>query len=362
MKTALYDLHKELGATFTNFMGYEMPVKYKGIQEEHLNVRHNVGIFDVSHMGNLFVKGDENKVSNFITGNAGKLKRGMGEYTMLLDEYGYIIDDEVYFKVGEDEYLFIPNSGMHGSIYNWMRINDGLELNDMSDEYSILAIQGPKSDSAVMEIINKDISSMKFFEIMELSREDFKVDNDIVRAYISRSGYTGEKGYEMYIYPAEQAITLFKAFLERGEKYGIMPVGLGARDSLRLEKGFMLAGNEFKGGRTPFEVNLDFFINWEHEFIGKEALKKKKDSIEEKIASLEAVDRGIPRHGDEVYMDGKKIGVISSGGYSPCLKKGIALAFIKNKYIKEGEVVEIVGQRRIKAKIVKCPFVKKGEC
>ncbi|MCD6512829.1 MAG: glycine cleavage system aminomethyltransferase GcvT [Thermoplasmata archaeon] len=362
MKTALYDLHKELGATFTNFMGYEMPVKYRGIQEEHLNVRHNIGIFDVSHMGNLFVRGDAEKISYFITGNASKINEGMGEYTMLLDEYGYIIDDEVYFKVGKDEYLFIPNSGMHGSIYNWMRINDGLELKDMSDEYSILAIQGPKVDMAVMEVLEKDVLPEKFFEIRNIPEGKFKIKTDISKAFISRSGYTGEKGYEMYIYPAEAAVEIFRAFLEKGEKYGIMPVGLGARDSLRLEKAFMLAGNEFRGGRTPFEVNLDFFIDWEHDFIGKEALKKKKDSIGEKIAPLEVIDRGIPRHGDAVYSGEEKIGIVSSGGYSPCLKKGIALAFIKNGYRKEGNEVKIVGQREMKAKIVKCPFVKKGEC
>jgi len=365
MKTALYDLHKELGATFTNFMGYEMPLKYVSIQEEHLNVRHKVGIFDVSHMGNIFVRGKnvEEFISKITVENATKIKEGMGQYTLLLNEEGNIIDDEVFLHL-KNEYLFIPNAGMHDKIEHWMNENksDDIEIENASNEYSILAVQGPLSKEAMKEILNFDLDSLPLFGCCELERKNFKIEFD-GKCILSRTGYTGERGYEMYIYPAEEAINVFKEFLEKGKKYGIMPIGLGARDTLRLEKGFMLACNEFKDGRNPIEANLEWLIDWEHDFIGKEALLKFKERDEyEKLTFLECIDAGIPRHGDEVYYENKKIGIVTSGNFSPCLKKGIALAYINIKYREIGKEVVIKGRKEIKAKIIKGPFVKKGEC
>ena len=358
MKTALYDLHKKLGASFTNFMGYEMPLKYTSIQEEHLNVRHNVGIFDVSHMGNIFLKSEAEKISYVITGDARKIGNGRGNYTLILNDEGNIIDDEVFFHL-EDEFLFIPNSGMNEKIMEWFE-QHGLEGEDMTHDYSILAIQGRYSDGVLNELTSFDVSTLKFFGCAEIGNE-MKIDVD-ARVIISRSGYTGEKGYELYIHPAEEAIKIFEAALEKGKKYNIMPAGLGARDSLRLEKCFMLAGNEFAGGRNPFEVGLEWTIDWEHDFIGKKALMEAKDKIKEKIAYLKCIEPGIPRHGDAVIKEGEEIGIVSSGGYSPCLKKGIAMAFVKKEYIKTGSIVEIKGRRKIKAEMVEPPFVKKGEC
>ncbi len=358
MKTALYDLHKELGASFTNFMGYEMPLKYSSIQEEHLNVRHNVGIFDVSHMGKIFVKSDAEKISKLIVGDAKKIGVGMGNYTLLLNEDGNIIDDEVFFHL-ENEFLFIPNAGLHERIMEWF-ISHGIEAEDMTHEYSILAIQGKYSAEVMNELTHFDVNSLKFFEVAEIGNK-MKVKSN-ARIIVSRSGYTGEKGYELYISPAEEAIKIFKDALEKGEKYNIMPIGLGARDSLRLEKCFMLAGNEFEDGRNPFELGLEWTIDWEHDFIGKDALIEAKNNIREKLSFLKCIDAGIPRHNDIVRKNGKKIGKVSSGGFSPCLKKGIAMAFIEKEYIKEGNVVEIEGRRKIKAMMVKPPFVKKGEC
>ncbi|HEC87684.1 MAG TPA: glycine cleavage system aminomethyltransferase GcvT, partial [Thermoplasmata archaeon] len=230
MRTALYDLHKELGAVFTNFMGYEMPLYYKSIQEEHLNVRHSVGVFDVSHMGKIFVRGEdaEELLSKITVENAEKIKEGMGQYTLLLDENGNIIDDEVFLNLGE-EYLIVPNAGMHDKIAEWMEKNaeGNVEIEDVSDEYSILAIQGKLSDEVLKEILNIDLN-LKFFGCMDISANNFKIDFE-GRCIISRTGYTGERGYEMYITPAEIAVSIFKKLLEEGEKYGIMPVGIGAR-------------------------------------------------------------------------------------------------------------------------------------
>lgn len=354
MKTALYDLHKELGATFTNFMGYEMPLKYTSIQEEHLNVRQKVGIFDVSHMGSIFIKGKaEEFISKITVENAKKIKEGMGQYTLLLDYDGNIIDDEVFLHL-KDEYLFIPNAGLHDKVYEWMQKNDGLKIEDMSDEYSIIAIQGQYSKE-VLKDLGIDVDKMPLFGCYEINKNG--------RYIVSRTGYTGERGYEIYIYPAENAIRLFKKALEIGKKYGIMPIGLGARDTLRLEKGFMLACNEFKGGRNPIEAGLEWLIDWEHDFIGKKALIEFKRKEEyEKITFLECIEQGIPRHGDRVYKGDKQVGVVSSGNYSPCLKKGIALAYVNIKYREIENELYIEGRKRIKAKVIKGPFVKKGEC
>lgn len=360
----MYDLHKELGAVFTNFMGYEMPLYYKSIQEEHLNVRHSVGIFDVSHMGKIFIRGKdvEEFLSRITVENAEKIKEGMGQYTLLLDENGNIIDDEVFLNLGR-EYLIIPNAGMHEKIAEWMEKNaeGDVEIEDVSNEYSILAIQGKLSDEVLKEILNIDLN-LKFFGCMDVSGNNFKMDFE-GRCIISRTGYTGERGYEMYVTPAENAVGIFKKLLEKGGKYGIMPVGIGARDTLRLEKGFMLACNEFKGGRNPIEAGLEWCIDWEHNFIGKNALLEfKKREEYEKLTFLKCIEPGIPRQDDVVMKNGKNIGKVTSGNFSPCIKKGIALAYINKKYINFGENLIIKGRREIKAEIVKGPFVKKGEC
>ncbi|MEM1513514.1 MAG: glycine cleavage system aminomethyltransferase GcvT [Candidatus Thermoplasmatota archaeon] len=363
MKTALYELHKELGATFTNFMGYEMPLKYTSVNEEHLNVRRNVGIFDVSHMGKIFLKGKNiNKFISKITVERGeKISVGKGTYTLLLNENAHIIDDELFFNLG-NEHLFIPNSGMQKKIIEWMEKNneEGIEIEDANENYSIIAVQGKFSQEVLQEIISP--IDLQLFGCIELKKENFKIDFN-GRCIISRSGYTGEKGYEMYISPAEEAEKIFLAIIEKGKKYGIMPVGLAARDTLRLEKGFMLASNEFAGGRNPIEAGLEQLIDWEHEFIGKNALiefKKKEDY--EKLTFLECIEIGVPRNGDYVFKDKERIGIVTSGGFSPCLKKGIAMAYLKKSYISIGSEVEIKGRKNIKAKIVKPPFVAKNAC
>jgi aminomethyltransferase len=363
MKTALYELHKELGATFTNFMGYEMPLKYASVNEEHLNVRRNVGIFDVSHMGKVFLKGKNIKefISKITVERGEKIEQGKGAYTLLLNPNAHIIDDELFFNLG-NEHLFIPNSGMQKKIIEWMEKNneEGVEIEDANDSYSIIAVQGKFSQETLQEIITP--LNLQFFGCIELKKENFKIDFN-GKCILSRSGYTGEKGYEIYISPAEEAEKIFRALLKEGKKYGIMPIGLAARDTLRLEKGFMLASNEFAGGRNPVEAGLEWCIDWNHEFIGKNALLefKKKDEYE-KLAFLECIDSGIPRHGEDVIKDGVKIGNVTSGGFSPCLKKGIAMAYIRKSHINIGSEVEIKGRKNIRAKIIKPPFVGKDAC
>lgn len=365
MKTALYELHRELGATFTTFMGYEMPLMYESIQKEHLTVRHEVGIFDVSHMGNLIIRGRDAEalLSTITVERAEKIQKGMGQYTLLLNQEGNILDDELFFNLGGGEYLIIPNSGMHERIASWIKeqAEGDVEVEDVTHEYSILAVQGPRSEEVIKEVIDFDFASLKFFGCEDVGNR-FTIPFD-GRCIVSRSGYTGEKGYELYIRPAAEAVDVFRELLERGKTYGACPVGLGARDTLRLEKGFMLAGNEFEGGRNPIEAALEWTIDWEHDFIGKEALLefKQRDTYE-KLTFLKCTGSGIPRHGDPVFRNGEQIGSVSSGNFSPCLKKGIALAYITTHNRNVGEEVVIRGRRDIAAEIIKGPFVKKGEC
>lgn len=360
MKSPLHELHEELGATFTTFSGYEMPLKYTSIQDEHINVRRNVGIFDVSHMGNMFVRGsDAGKFISKITAtDAGKIGIGMGAYTVVLRDDGTIIDDEVFLHIRDDEYMFIPNAGRNRDVESWfVEHTDGMDVDieDVSQEFVIIAVQGPLSGNLSREVMDIDIDTLGFFECRELEPENGRV-------IVSRTGYTGEKGCEFYVRPTGEGKEIFRKLLESGKKYGIKPVGLGARDTLRLEKGFALAGNEFAGGRTPLEAGLGWLINWEHDFVGREALMRQKKGNYEKMIFLECVDKGIPRHGHIVEKDGAAAGVVTSGTFSPCLKKGIAMAYIKPGYGEAEEFDIVSNNRKIRAKKVKPPFVKKGEC
>ncbi|MEA2054900.1 MAG: glycine cleavage system aminomethyltransferase GcvT [Candidatus Thermoplasmatota archaeon] len=360
MKSPLRELHEKLGATFTNFSGYEMPLKYTSIQEEHLNVRRKVGIFDVSHMGNIFIRGKkaERLISRTTTSDVGKIGMGKGDYTVILRDDGTIIDDEVFLHL-ENEYLFIPNAGSNKDVEKWFRDHaEGMdvEIEDVSQDFVILAVQGPMSEDCLKEIIDFDLSTLGFFACKELKKEGN------ARCIVSRTGYTGEKGYEFYITPAEEGRKMFLDVMEAGKKYGIKPIGLGARDTLRLEKCFALAGNEFEGGRTPLEAGLGWLIHWNHDFVGKEMLLKQKEGEYEKLVFLECIDRGIPRHGYGVEKDGKEVGKVTSGTFSPCLKKGIAMAYIKPGY-NDVEIFDIIfNGRKMKARRIKPPFVKKGEC
>ncbi len=366
MKSPLNALHEEMGATFTTFMGYEMPLKYTSVRDEHMNVRRNVGIFDVSHMGNLFVRGKDAKkfMSRVTVADINQIDAGMGCYTVILKEDGTIIDDEVFLNLG-NEYLFIPNAGRSKTIEEWFKKNAhdmDVEIEDVSQSFAIIAVQGRSSKDCVQKVINFDLDALELFACKELKKEDMRINMN-ARCIISRTGYTGERGYEFYVSSGEEGVKLFKKVLEAGKEYGIKPIGLGARDTLRLEKCFALAGNEFEGGRTPLEAGLNWLIHWDHNFIGKEALLKQKKGEYEMLSFLECIDAGIPRHGYRVEKDGKDVGRVTSGTFSPCLGKGIAMAYVKSGYRDMGNVLEIVANgKKIRAQVIKPPFVKKGTC
>ncbi len=359
-KSPLHTVHKQLNATFTEFAGYEMPVQYTSIKDEHLTVRETVGVFDVSHMSNVWITGkDAEKLISLTTvEDASKIPDGKSQYTVLLKENGTVIDDTIFMHLG-DKYMMIPNAGMSPVVTSWLneqaknhKLNATAE--DVSTKYVILAVQGPESQKTLQKLTKTDLDTVKFFDCKYITLAG-------IDCIISHTGYTGELGFEMQIADLDQAPKLFQEILDAGEEFDIKPIGLGARDTLRLEKCFILAGNEFEGGRTPLEALLSWTINWDHEFIGKKTLLKMKEKGGyEKLTYLECLEKGIPRHGFPVIKDGEQIGLVTSGTLSPCLNNGIAMAYVQPEYREVDDTLEIrIRNTLVPAKIVKPPFVKK---
>jgi aminomethyltransferase len=360
LKSPLYKIHEKLGAKFTEFAGFEMPIQYSSILEEHLAVRKTVGLFDVSHMSNVWITGkDAMKLLSLTTvADATKVGEKQSQYTEILKEDGTIIDDTIFMNLG-DKYMMIPNAGMNVIVTNWLneqakKYKLAAKAEDVSRDFVILAIQGPKSRETLQKLTDTDLNLVKFFGCQYI-----KIAG--VDCIISHTGYTGELGFELQITPPKKAEIVFSKILDAGKEFDIKPIGLGARDTLRLEKCFMLAGNEFHGGRTPLEATLGWTVNWDHDFIGKEAiLKQKEKGTFERMTCLLCVDKGIPRHGCEIHKDGRKVGIVTSGTLSPCLNVGIAMGYVHPDYRVEGTMLDIiVRDKPLKAKVVKPPFVPK---
>ena len=299
VQSPLYKRHGELGAKFTDFAGFEMPLQYTSIKDEHLTVRTSVGIFDVSHMSNVWITGEEAEqlLSLCTVEDAGRIPDGKSQYTAILKENGHVIDDTIFMHLGE-KFMLIPNAGMASTVTDWLNKQAEqhdicAQAEDVSREYVILAIQGPHSREVLQKLTDVDLTTVKFFECRYLDVAD-------VNCICSHTGYTGELGFELQIL-AGDAEKVFNAILEAGQEFGIKPIGLGARDTLRLEKAFILAGNEFEGGRTPLEATMSWTINWDHDFIGKEALlKQKEQGTYERLTCLQCTSKGIPRHGCDI--------------------------------------------------------------
>jgi aminomethyltransferase len=311
-------------------------------------------------MGNAWISGkDAEKLLTLTTmEDASKIGVGKSQYTAILRKNGTIIDDTIFMHIDE-RFMIIPNAGQSKTVVDWLnkqaeKHNLDAKAEDVSRNYVILAVQGPKSREILQELTDEDLSKIGFFGCKKIKFAGFDV-------IISFTGYTGELGYEFQIDDFNDAEKVFEKILDSGKKVGIKPVGLGGRDTLRMEKFFLLAGNEFEGGRTPLEANISFFLNWDHEFIGKKALQTQKEmGGYERLTALLCTEKGIPRHGCPVEKDGINIGIISSGTMSPCLKKGIAMAYIKPDYIKvDNEVDIIIRGKKINAKMIKPPFVTK---
>jgi len=360
-KSALHSVHEKLGATFTEFCGFEMPLQFSSVKEEHLCVRRRVGVFDVSHMSNLLITGKDaaRLISLTTLEDAGKIGIGRSQYTALCREDGTVIDDTIFMHLSDDLFMMIPNAGMNEIVCNWLTkkaseydLTD-VEIEDVSRDYVILAVQGPDALSTLQKLTETDLSQIKFFGCQEIVVSG-------VTCYISYTGYTGEKGFELQI-KKEEGKKVFSEILKAGEEFSIRPIGLGARDTLRLEKSFILAGNEFEGGKTPLEATMGWAINWDHEFIGKEALVREKEKGGyHRLTNMVCKGKGIPRHGCRILKDGQEVGTVTSGTLSPCLGVGIAMGYAHPEHRKPGDSLEIeVRGKTIEAEVVKPPIVPK---
>jgi len=361
-RTQLYEIHKKT-AKMTEFAGFEMPLWYKGITEEHLAVRNNVGIFDVSHMGRVIITGkDATSFLNYvITNDVTALKPNSALYSVMCNENGGIIDDFVVSCLEEEKFLLVPNATNREKDFNWLvKKAEGfnVKIEDVSDKAAMFAVQGPNAEKTLQKICTTDLSKIERFKCTPAKLADIDV-------FLSRTGYTGEDGFEVYVWNApldkpDNAIHVWNAILEAGRPYGIEPCGLGARDTLRLEAGLCLYGNDIDENTTPLEARLGFVVKFQKDnFIGKNALlKQKEEGVKRRRVGLQMVGQGIPRQGYKIYSEkGENIGQVTSGTFSPLLKCGIAMAYIQTQQAQEGNIVNIeIRGKMAKAKIVPFPF------
>jgi len=360
-RTPLYDIYKEYGGKIVDFAGWEMPIQFEGIIFEHEAVRSNAGLFDVSHMGEVEVKGTDafDFVQNLVTNDVQVLENNQILYTFMCYTNGGVVDDLLVYKFSNEHYYLVINAGNIEKDFQWMLDNKGLynvELTNTSSEVAELAIQGPKAQMILQKITNMDLSEIKFFYF----KEDVLVDG--VRCLISRTGYTGEDGFEIYASTGEIE-QLWRKLLIVGSEDGLKPAALGCRDTLRFEASLPLYGNELSQDITPLEAGFGYFVKLaKNNFIGKEALvKQKEEGLKRKLVGFEMKDRGIPRHGYEVNMLGEKIGVVTTGYLSPTLKKNIGFALIDAKYSELGTEIEVVIRNKsLKAEVVSKKFYKKN--
>lgn len=359
-KTPLHEVHKSLGGRMIDFGGWSLPVQYTGIVEEHLNVREKAGLFDVSHMGELIVEGPgaQEYIQKMITNDISGLKQGQIAYSPMCYENGGVVDDLLVYKTGDANFLIIVNASNTDKDYKWMQENlsGNVNLQNLSDKYAQLALQGPLSEVILQRLTDCPLSEIKFYNFKD------KVNISGIEAIVSRTGYTGEDGFEVYIDPSH-AEKMWYLVMQAGEDKGLVPAGLGARDTLRFEAALPLYGHEISADITPFEAGLNKFVKLDKpmEFIGKNALKEQKEKgVERKLIGFQMVDRGLPRGGYEAFANSQKIGFVTTGGFSPSLKTNIGLALVSSDYLKTGTEIEInIRGKAVKAEIVKKPFYSK---
>ena len=355
MKTTPFtETHISLGAKMHEFAGYNMPIEYSGIIDEHLTVCQGVGVFDVSHMGELWVKGPH--ASDFLqkvtSNNVAALTPGKVQYTCFPNENGGIVDDLLVYQYEPEKYLLVVNAS------NWCVAHntEGAELENASDRMAQLAVQGPKAVEALQKLTPINLSELPYYTF---THGEFAGEPDVI---ISNTGYTGAGGFELYFYP-EVAMKIWNAVFEAGAEFGIKPIGLGARDTLRLEMGFCLYGNDLDDTTSPIEAGLGWITKFVEgkNFINRPMLEKQKtEGTVRKLVGFEMIDRGIPRHGYELQsMEGAPIGVVTSGTMSPTRKVGIGMGYVKPEYSKIGtEICIDMRGRKLKAVVVKPPFRK----
>lgn len=359
MKTVpLHQLHIRLGAKMVPFAGFEMPVRYSSDLDEHHTVRNAVGVFDVSHMGEFSIKGPGALalVQKVTSNDATALYDGKVQYGYLPNATGGVVDDLLVYRIAEDNYFLVVNASNIEKDWNWIQSHntEGVAMENLSDSLCLLAVQGPNATAALQKLTDVDLASMEYYTFKIGEMAGIK---DII---ISATGYTGAGGFEIYVKNAD-AEKMWNAIFEAGAEFGIKPVGLGARDTLRLEKAFCLYGNDIDDETSPLEAGLGWVTKFTKDFTNSEALKAQKDAgLKRKLVGFEMIDRGIPRgHYELCDAEGNKIGEVTSGTQSPTLQKGIGLGYVPTEFSKTGtEIFVKVRDRLLKAQVVKTPFVK----
>ena len=356
--TALTQKHISLGAKMVPFAGFNMPVQYEGINIEHQTVRTGVGVFDVSHMGEFILKGDKalDLIQKVTSNDASKLVDGKVQYSCLPNTNGGIVDDLLVYRIDEKTYMLVVNASNVEKDWNWISQHNtfGVEMKDISERTSLLAIQGPRSAETLQSLTDIDLSGMEYYSFKKGTFAG--IDNVLVSA----TGYTGAGGFEIY-FDEQHSEAIWDAIFKAGEAFGIKPIGLAARDTLRLEMGFCLYGNDINDTTSPIEAGLGWITRFSKSFVNSEALElQKKNGVERRLIGFELIDRGIPRH-DYLITDaeGKEIGIVTSGTQSPSLQKAIGMGYVKSEFAREGNEIYIsIRNNPVKARIVKMPFYK----
>ena len=358
--TAFTQFHEALGAKMLPFAGYNMPIQFSGINDEHETVRTKLGIFDVSHMGEIWVKGPNalDFIQHVTTNDAFVLYDGKVQYSCFPNGKGGIVDDLLVYKVDAETYLLVVNASNVDKDWEWLLSQNqiGAELYNASDEIAQLAVQGPLALKAMQKLTDTTVTDMEYYTFKKLNFAGVK---DVIFA---TTGYTGSGGCEIYM-ANEDAVRIFNAVMEAGAEFGIKPIGLAARDTLRLEMGFCLYGNDIDDTTSPIEAGLSWITKFtdSKEFINKDIfLKQKNEGIARRLVGFEMIDRGVPRHGYDVMdADGNKIGVVTSGTMGPSVKKGIGMAYVPKAFMKSGSEIFIsIRDKALKAQVVKMPFYK----
>lgn len=362
-RTPFYQEHEKLGAKIIDFGGFDMPVQYEGIKQEHMAVRENAGLFDVSHMGEFFVRGPEalNLIQKVTINDASKLVPGKAQYTAMCYEDGGIVDDLLVYKLSDDEYMLVVNASNIEKDWDWITGQNSMnaEVENRSDDYALLALQGPKSAEILQKLTETDVSVIKFYTF------ETGAVADQPGVIISATGYTGEKGFELYIdTQMADAGKIWSEIMKAGKEFGLEPAGLGARDTLRLEMGFALYGNDITKDTNPLEAGLGWLTKLDKgDFVGKEALIEIKEKGKNRKLTGFVIDEGrnVPRSGYKILdSDGNEIGFVTSGTQSISLNKGIGMGYIDIDHAEEGEQINIqIRKKEVSATVSKPPFYKK---
>jgi len=356
-KTPLYDVHVALGGKIIDFGGWALPVQYSSILNEHHAVRNAAGLFDVSHMGEILIEGSgaQEFIQQMVTNDISKVSPGRIVYSPMCYRNGGTVDDLLIYHLDTNRYLLVVNASNTQKDYDWLKDNcsiKSISIKDVSSDYGLIAIQGPASQKILQKLTSTSLEDIRFFRFLD------NVEVAGVKAMVSRTGYTGEDGFELYV-AADQTVRLWEEIMEAGNQEGLVPAGLGARDTLRFEAALPLYGQELSPNISPLEAGLDRFVKLnKQDFIGKDALiKQARAGLERKLVGFEMIDRGMPRTGYKIQGDGKEIGFVTSGGMAPTLKKNVGMALVKIQYSNLGDEFYIqVRGKALKARVISTPF------